>query len=93
MQFKWGNIADTDYNVADVTFTALADQSGHKVNGSPNSPPRFGAQAVTRSVAEDAAVGARVGDAITATDADKDTLTYALSGSDRLRHQQRLRAD
>ena len=81
MQFKWGNIADTGYNVADVTFTALADQSGHKVNGSPNRAPRFGASRATRSVAEDAPVGVKVGNPVTASDADGDTLTYALSGA------------
>ena len=81
LQFKWGNIADTGYNVADVTFTALADQSGHKVNGSPNRAPRFGASRATRSVAEDAPVGVKVGNPGTASDADGDTLTYALSGA------------
>ena len=51
------------------------------MDGGLNRPPRFAARAVTRSVAEDAPVGARVGDAVAATDADKDTLAYALTGS------------
>ncbi len=47
-----------------------------------NRPPAFAGASVTRRVNEDATVGANVGAAIVATDADGDTLTYALSGSE-----------
>ena len=48
-----------------------------------NTPPEFASAATTRTVAEDAAVGANVGAPVTATDADAgDTLTYTLSGTD-----------
>ena len=47
-----------------------------------NRPPRFSANAVTRSVAENSASGTNVGARVRATDADRDTLIYALSGAD-----------
>ena len=49
----------------------------------PNKAPSFteGASA-TRQVAENSAAGTSVGSAVTATDADNDTLTYTLSGTD-----------
>ncbi|MYE39852.1 MAG: hypothetical protein F4X27_06465, partial [Chloroflexi bacterium] len=92
-----GSIQDGDGNAAVLSHPALADQAGHRVDGSPeapaggqqqpaapaNRPPQFDAgSAATLSVDEDAAVGASVGGPITATDADGDALTYALTGSD-----------
>ena len=96
LQLRGGTVADGDGNAASLDHSALADQSGHKVDGSQeatpaeqqqqpqpaNSPPQFASANATRSVNEGAATGANVGDAITATDADNDALTYALSGSD-----------
>ena len=49
-----------------------------------NTPPEFASAATTRTVAEDAAVGADIGAPVEATDDDSgDTLTYTLSGTDR----------
>ena len=94
---RGGTIQDADGNAAGLEHSALADQSGHKVDGSQetapaegqqqsppasNRPPQFATENATRSVNEDAAIGANVGAAITATDADGDALTYALTGSD-----------
>ena len=92
---RGGSVADGDGNAADLNHAALPAQSGHKVNGAQeaapaqgqqeqaaNGPPQFAGDTATRSVSEDAAVGANVGNAIAATDADDDALTYALSGSD-----------
>jgi len=64
-----------------INVTAVPAQPGDG-----NSPPGFGDQpgspgTVRRYVAENSAGGTRVGDPVTATDADGDTLTYALSGS------------
>ena len=74
-------IKDAVGNDATLTHSALTAQSGHKVNVS-NTAPEFDAGAsVTREVAEDAAEGDNVGNAVTATDADSDTLTYGLSGA------------
>ena len=47
-----------------------------------NRAPAFASTAVTRSVAENTAAGGNVGAAVTATDADSDTLTYTLGGTD-----------
>ena len=60
-------------------------QSGHKVDGSRttgNTAPVFADASVTREVAENSAVGTSVGAVVTATDADNDTLTYSLEGTD-----------
>ena len=48
----------------------------------PNNPPAFSADTAARSVAENTAAGQNVGAALTATDADSDTLTYTLEGAD-----------
>ena len=48
----------------------------------PNNPPAFSADTAARSVAENTAAGQNVGGALTATDADSDTLTYTLEGTD-----------
>ena len=90
-----GSIQDADGNAAVLSHPALADQAGHKVDGSrkapaggqqqppANTPPQFDDGAsTTRSVDENTAIGANVGDAVAATDADGDALTYALTGSD-----------
>ena len=47
-----------------------------------NNPPAFSADTAARSVAENTAAGQNVGAALTATDADSDTLTYTLEGAD-----------
>ena len=46
-----------------------------------NQPPAFPADAAGRSITENATVGSRVGNPVTATDGDGDALTYALTGS------------
>ena len=85
-------IRDAQGADADLTIAGLPPQPGHTVDGSQegqsaqqqaasNSEPQFAAESTTLSVDEDAAIGANVGDAITATDDDGDTLTYALTGS------------
>ena len=47
-----------------------------------NNAPVFADASVTREVAENSAVGTSVGAVVTATDADNDTLTYSLEGTD-----------
>ena len=48
-----------------------------------NNPPVFTEGAsTTRTVAENTAAGTNIGSAVSATDADDDTLTYTLSGTD-----------
>ena len=47
-----------------------------------NNEPEFASDTADRSVNEDAAIGTNVGEAVTATDADSDSLTYTVTGSD-----------
>ena len=61
--------------------TAIMATSENAVRAVPgtNADPMFPAS-VTREVAENTAAGSNVGDAVEATDADGDALTYSLSG-------------
>ena len=52
------------------------------ITGSNTAPVFIDGSSVTRSVAENTAAGTDIGAAITATDAENDTLTYTLSGAD-----------
>ncbi len=53
------------------------------VNAPPNAAPVFNeGSSATRSVREDASAGSSIGAPVTATDADNDTLTYSLEGTD-----------
>ena len=47
-----------------------------------NNPPAFSDDEVTRSVPENSPPGTNVGDPVTGTDPDRDTLTYTLTGTD-----------
>ena len=47
-----------------------------------NTAPEFGADTASRSVAENSVQGTSVGDPVTATDPDNDTLSYSLGGAD-----------
>ena len=53
-----------------------------QTNTASNTAPTFPSSTATRSVAENSPAGTDVGNAITATDADNDTLTYTLEGAD-----------
>ena len=70
---------------ANLEHDRLNTQSGHKVDGSRisgNVDPQFPAANTARSVPENSAAGTAVGAAVTATDANDDTLTYSLEGTD-----------
>ena len=58
--------------------------SANAVQAAPgtNSEPVFSADTATRSVAENTAAETDFGTAVTATDANSDTLTYTLGGTD-----------
>ncbi len=47
-----------------------------------NNPPVFASDSITRSVNENSETATNIGSLITATDADNDTLTYGLIGTD-----------
>ena len=63
---------NTETDEADISITVQLN----------NSAPTFGAATVNRSIAENAGNGANVGAPVTARDANGDTLTYTLSGTD-----------
>ena len=56
--------------------------SGEPASAQSNSAPVFNPTTVTLSVAENTPPGTDIGDPVTATDADNDTLTYSLDGFD-----------
>ena len=87
------NIRDTQINNVSYTLVAEKRESGDweiKALGdtaaSPpatnNAPVFTDGVSTTRSVAENTAAGVKVGSAVTATDADNDTLSYSLGGTD-----------
>ena len=60
----------------------LSDSTVRAVPDGVNNTAAFDEPDISKSIAENAAVGANVGDAVTATDADKaDLLTYVLGGA------------
>ena len=69
--------------VTDGSFTGTIAVTINVTNVVENSAPAFTeSSSTTRSVAENAATGVNIGSAIAATDAENDTLTYTLSGTD-----------
>ena len=56
--------------------------ASHNASATPNTVPAFSSNTVTREVYENVGAGANVGDPVTATDADHDTITYTLGGTD-----------
>ena len=76
------NVTDVDEtpNVTDVDETPAVTT---KDNEKPNNAPVFkDGTSTTRAVAENTGFGVNIGSAVSATDADEDTLTYSLGGTD-----------
>ena len=90
LKLNGGSILDGEGNAADLKYRRLADQPGHKVDGSlaseparqANREPQFGIDHDTRYVDENTLAGSSIGSPVTASDADGDTVTYALTGAD-----------
>ncbi len=84
----WDFGTESQYPVLQVDFdgdgTATWKEFGDQRSVSPsNSPPVFAeGEATTRAADENTAAGEDIGDAVAATDADGDTLTYTLGGTD-----------
>ena len=70
-----GSTTVSGLTVTDATLTLADDDTA-------NTAPAFASDTATRSFAENTAAGTNIGDAVTATDADNDALTYALGGTD-----------
>ena len=78
-----GTPAASDAGTVSVKVTASdgTDSVSDTFDIKVNRAPAFASAAVTRSVAENTAAGGNVGAAVTASDADGDTLTYTLGGT------------
>ena len=82
---------DNDATDDEVTLTLSTDHVGVTLGSpststvtiiddeEPNNSPTFAVTAVNRSIPEDSPVGTLLGDPITATDSENDSLTYTLS--------------
>ena len=72
--------------VASYTDTEGTGKTAHSAATTAVAPatgaPTFSARVVSRSVDENSVAGVAVGDPVTATDPDGDTLTYLLAGTD-----------
>ena len=86
LELNGGTILGVDDDVAaNLDYSSLGRQDDHKVDGSlttTNTAPIFFLESITREVDENSPAGTDVGDPVTATDADNDTLTYTLEGTD-----------
>ena len=82
-----GHLTDTitvTINVSDIDEDAPVDNVvDTRDDETPNNAPIFTeGESVSLSVAENTGSGVDIGTAVSATDADKDTLTYSLDGTD-----------
>ena len=78
---RWkDNPSDASWSTS--TASNLIIVKGTVTGGTTNNAPVFADATTTRSVPENSAVGTNVGSAVTATDADSDTLEYTLEGTD-----------
>ena len=86
LELNGGTIQGVDDDVAaNLDYSSLGRQDDHKIDGSlttTNTAPIFFLESITREVDENSPAGTDVGDPVTATDADNDTLTYTLEGTD-----------
>ena len=77
--YESGYDLDGDGQITFADFVTLARRFGERVNRIPVFTPE---QPVTLVVADGTSPGEPIGDPITATDADGDTLTYSVWGAD-----------
>ncbi len=68
--------------VSDGTLTDTISVTISVTDVDENRAPAFASESTTRSIAENTGSGVDIGDAVSATDADDDTLEYTLSGTD-----------
>ena len=83
--FTWGNrTADTTYEIRVQAENDEGKGPWTTVEATTwsNDNPTFADDTATRSIAENSAAGTSIGTAVTATDAEGDTLTYSLTGTD-----------
>ena len=78
-----GNGGDSSSSSSRSSSSSSSSGSGGSYSPPVNNPPVFTEEpSAARSVAENTAADRNIGDPVTATDPDKDPLTYALGGTD-----------
>ena len=83
LDFEIKSTYSVTITVSDGTDSATISVMINVVDATENSAPEFIAGiSTTRSIAENAGSGVDIGTPISATDADSDTLTYTLGGTD-----------
>ena len=75
-------ITVSDGNNGNDTITVTITVTDVEESLANNAPEFTDGSSTTRTVAENTGSGVNIGDAVSATDADDDTLTYSLSGTD-----------
>ena len=65
-----------------LAFVVLSCNATAQAQTATNAPPEFADETADRSVPENSPPGIGVGKPVAATDADNDTLTYSISGTD-----------
>ncbi len=75
---------DVTINITDIVETPTTDETtdGEDTDPPNNAPVFTEGSTTTRTVAENTGSGVNIGNPVSATDADDDTLTYILGGSD-----------
>ena len=81
LDFETKNSYSVTVTASDATLTDSIDIT-ISITDANDAPVLTDSDSTTRSVAENTASGENIGTAVAATDADKDTLTYTLSGTD-----------
>ena len=78
----WGMFLKLYLDTQDYTISLPMRNTAAQQSPTNTAPVFTSGTSTTRSIAENTASGQRIGTAITATDADNDTLTYTLGGTD-----------
>ena len=73
---------ESNASISDATAKGTINDNDGTMTPAINVAPVFADATATRDVPENSAVGTSVGAVVTATDADDDTLTYSLEGTD-----------
>ena len=82
LDYEQKNVYSVAVIVSDGTLTDTIGVAINVTDVAENSAPVFASSSTERSIPENTPAGRNIGSPITATDADGDTLTYTLDGTD-----------
>ena len=82
LDYEQKNVYSVAVIVSDGTLTDTIGVTINVTDVAENNAPVFASSSTTRTIAENTPAGRNIGNPITATDADGDTLTYTLGGTD-----------